>query len=144
MNTTPHIKVGVGVVVIDNDGKLLLGKRGHATSINSGLWESPGGGVEFGETLEAAARREAMEELGIEIEIVAPLQVVEFIKDDQHIIGPAFVCKIASGTPKICEPDKCEELGWFTVNEAKQLDLTEFAVKDIENYENWLRSNQLS
>lgn len=137
-----NIEVGVGAVIIDDDGKLLLAKRGKNVSVHVGLWESPGGGVDFGETFADAAKREAKEELGVEVETIAMLGLVEYIKpeDGKHIVGPAFVCKITSGTPKICEPDKCDEIGWFTIEEALKLPLSKFGKHDIENYRNWLKS----
>lgn len=60
MNNGP--KVGVAVFVI-SDSKIVLGKRKNAHG--QGAWASPGGHLEFGETLEACAKRELLEETGL-------------------------------------------------------------------------------
>jgi ADP-ribose pyrophosphatase YjhB (NUDIX family) len=58
--------VGVGVAVVDED-RILLVERGHDPG--RGLWAVPGGKPEFGEELRAAARREVLEETGIEVAV---------------------------------------------------------------------------
>ncbi|GIS83418.1 MAG: hypothetical protein CM1200mP15_20500 [Dehalococcoidia bacterium] len=54
--------VGVGVVFI-RDGMIFLAKR--SGSHGAAIWGVCGGHLEFGESLEACARREAKEELGV-------------------------------------------------------------------------------
>ena len=53
------------VALIDRDGRVLLAQRPEGKSM-AGLWEFPGGKVEWSETPEAALVRELHEELGIE------------------------------------------------------------------------------
>jgi len=55
--------VAVGAVVF-KDNQVLLVRRGKAPS--KGLWAIPGGSVDLGETLQAAAEREIFEETGID------------------------------------------------------------------------------
>lgn len=59
--------VGVGVVVLNNQGEVLLIKRGKPPRV--GEWSLPGGLLDLGERLEEAARREVQEECGIEVAI---------------------------------------------------------------------------
>ena len=68
--------VGVGVLIQDDDRYLLI-KR--AAEPDAGLWSVPGGMVELGERAAEAAKREALEETGLEVEIVEVLGVVDKI-----------------------------------------------------------------
>ncbi|MDW3205291.1 MAG: NUDIX hydrolase [Alphaproteobacteria bacterium] len=70
--------LGVGTVVIRNaaDGpEILLVRRGKAP--RKGQWSIPGGRQEWGETARQAAAREVREETGIEVEIVALIDVID-------------------------------------------------------------------
>jgi len=58
------VKVGVGVIVVDYNGKILLEKRS-----DNGMWGLPGGGMEPGESIYKTALREVKEETGLDIEI---------------------------------------------------------------------------
>ena len=68
--------VGVGVLIKDDDRYLMI-KR--AAEPDAGLWSVPGGIVELGERAAEAANREALEETGLEVEIVGVLGVVDKI-----------------------------------------------------------------
>jgi ADP-ribose pyrophosphatase YjhB (NUDIX family) len=54
--------VGAATLIVDEQDRLLLMKR-----TDSGCWGPPGGAVELGEVVEAAARRETREETGLEL-----------------------------------------------------------------------------
>ena len=56
----------VGAVIKDEQGRLLLIKRGHEPG--AGLWSLPGGRIEPGETDAEALVREMREETGLEVE----------------------------------------------------------------------------
>lgn len=68
--------VGVGVLIQDDDKYLLIRR---AAEPDAGLWSIPGGMVELGERAKEAAKREALEETGLEVEIVDVLGVVDKI-----------------------------------------------------------------
>jgi 8-oxo-dGTP diphosphatase len=69
--------VGVGVVVWRDDQVLLI-RRGKPPRV--GQWSLPGGAQELGETVAEAARREVMEETGLELAALELLTVVDLIE----------------------------------------------------------------
>lgn len=110
-----YIGVGVGVILVDHRGRLFLARRGPEARNERGLWEFPGGSVEFGETLEAAIKREMSEEFGIAIALDELLDVADHIlpEEGQHWVSPTYLGRITAGTPQIREPGKCSEICWF-------------------------------
>lgn len=67
-------------VIRDGDGSVLLCKMADDRGVYPGQWALPGGGVEPGERLVDALRREIREELGVELASARPL----FFSDLQH------------------------------------------------------------
>lgn len=57
-----RIQTGASIIVEDSQGRILMQQRS-----DDGNWSYPGGRVEVGETVEAAARREVFEECGLEV-----------------------------------------------------------------------------
>jgi 8-oxo-dGTP diphosphatase len=74
LQADPCVEVVAGLIT-DARGRILLARRTEGRDL-AGLWEFPGGKVEIGESPEAALVRELREELGIEVEIGAPLIAV--------------------------------------------------------------------
>ena len=66
-----------------NDGKLLLVKHRFK---DYDLWSPPGGGVEFGESIEEALKREFLEETGINIQVKRFLFIKEHLAPPLHAI----------------------------------------------------------
>ena len=130
-----YIGVGVGAVLVDDQGRLFLARRGPRAKNERGLWEFPGGSVEFGEKLADALAREMREEYGVEITVGELLDVVDHILPDegQHWVSPTFICAITSGVPVICEPGKCTEIGWFHLEEMPD-DLTVITRENLNHY----------
>lgn len=130
-----YIGVGVGAVIVDDAGRLFLARRGLLAKNERGLWEFPGGAVEFGERLADALRREIHEEYGIEIAVGELQDVADHIlpAEGQHWVSPSYLCRIHSGTPSIREPGKCSAIAWFAP-EDMPADLTEVTRVNLDNY----------
>lgn len=105
-----------------DDLEVLLQLRGPGTSYMAGHWATAAAGhVELGESVFAAAAREAAEELGI---VVAPADIEPLCSMQRTMPGVTdpieqrvdwFVTtRRWSGEPSIQEPDKCVRLGWFS------------------------------
>lgn len=113
------IGISAGAMIFNNRGELFLSKRSNRTSNEHGCWETPGGSIEFGETLEEAVKREIKEEYGVDIEIIEQFPATDHLipSEKQHWIATTFLAKIKKGQrPKILEPDKCAGIGWFPLN----------------------------
>ena len=111
----PRPRVGVAVIV-RNNGKVLLGKR--KGSHGSGHWATPGGHLEFGETVEQCACRELLEETGIVALSVERGPYTSDVMDDiRHYITLFVLVNQFEGIPQVTEPHKCESWIWFAPND---------------------------
>jgi ADP-ribose pyrophosphatase len=116
---------GVGVVVF-NKGRLLLVKR--AKEPNKGLWSIPGGGIELGETIYEAAKREVLEECSVKIEIERVLDAANnIIKDSDgriryHYAIIDLLANYIGG--KLEAQSDAAACGWFTPEEAAGMDMS--------------------
>ncbi len=128
-----YIGVGAGAVIFNDDGEVFLAKRGIECRNERRKWEFPGGCVEFGERLEDALVREIREEYGFLIVVESLIDVVNHIIPDekQHWVSPTFLCRYVSGTPRIMEPHKCEEIGWFRLEQVPEQELTTASRKSL-------------
>jgi ADP-ribose pyrophosphatase YjhB (NUDIX family) len=84
-----------GAIPVDDDGKVILLRRGFEPG--QGLWTFPGGFVDLGESVEAAARRETDEELGLAIEL-GPLVGV-YSRPEDRVVLIVYRAR-ASGRPR--------------------------------------------
>jgi mutator protein MutT len=141
-----YIGVGVGAIIFNNDDELFLAKRGKEARNEKHRWEFPGGSVEFGETLAEALRREIFEEYGFFIEVVQLLDVVDHILpgEKQHWVSPTFICRYSNGSPAILEPHKCEDIGWFRLDNIPEKDLTSASRKSLESLKKHLSTSDSS
>ncbi len=92
-------KLMVDVVVPSEEGRVLLIRRG--SDPYEGYWALPGGFVEVGETLEAAAAREAEEETGLRVEVVRLVGVYSDPDRDPrgHNVSCAYLARVREGEP---------------------------------------------
>ena len=103
---TPAISVAVGIVV--RGGRVLVAKRSEGAHL-AGLWEFPGGKTREGETLQAALRRELLEETGLEAERTHLILQREHSYPDRTVELSFFLCTEASGEP---EGREGQEIAW--------------------------------
>jgi 8-oxo-dGTP diphosphatase len=98
------------VVVIEQDGQVLLGKR--AGGFGQGKWGLPQGFIEFEEDFLTAARREVREETNLAVEIRSILNVVSNQLSPQlHTLVVIVLARVTGG---VAHPgDDLEALVWF-------------------------------
>lgn len=107
-------RVGVGAMVVRDD-RVLMARRVNGQ--RAGWYGWCGGKLEFGETLQDCARREAGEEAGIEVTNLRLLCISSIIVDDQHWIDVEFLGDIAAGEPYVAAPDELTEWAWFPIDQ---------------------------
>lgn len=114
------IRIGVGAVIFRGEDVLLV-RRGKPPFL--GAWSIPGGGLRFGETLEAATLREVREETGIEAALRGFLGVFELLPDadgeaasTRHVVLVDYWGEWREGAP--VAGDDAAEAGFFPLEEA--------------------------
>ena len=124
--------VGVGAVIIDR-GRVLLARRARAPLL--GRWSLPGGVVELGETLRAAAEREAREETGLAVKAGEVLEVLDRIipgengRPQYHYVLVDFLCEPAGG--ELRADGDAAEVAWAAENDLGKFELEEPALAVI-------------
>lgn len=114
----PRPQVGVGVMIFKGQ-KVLLGKR--KGSHGEGEYAFPGGYLEFRESFEECAIRETREETGVGIVDVKFLFAANIMRySGKHYVHIGLTAKWKSGEPKVLEPDKSENWGWYSLDEPPQ------------------------
>lgn len=111
-----EVRVGISVFIVNDKNQILLGKR--IGKHGGGEYGCPGGHMEFGESIEESARREVMEETGMEIEGLEFLRILN-LRDypPRHYIDIGMLAKIKGNqNPKLMEPNKCEGWGWHDID----------------------------
>jgi mutator protein MutT len=125
--------VAAGAVVVDDRGRVLLIRRGHAPS--AGEWTLPGGRVEAGETPEVAVVRELREETALEGRVVASLGVVTVAREGEtyaiheYLVRPAKPSRANAG---VRAGDDAADVRWVEAGELAALGVRSDAVAVIE------------
>lgn len=125
----------MGGIVSDDDGRILLVKRGHEPA--KGCWSVPGGRVEVGEDDAAATAREVMEETGLPVTVTGLVGTVERTAPD----GSVYVIRDYRCTPRkgtdlraVVAGDDAAEVGWFTPGEIRRLECTPGLVEALDDW----------
>jgi 8-oxo-dGTP diphosphatase len=128
-NSRNRPKVGVGVIIVNHEGKVLIGKR---KGTHAPYYSIPGGKLDLGETFEEGAKREIKEETDLDIknpEVIAVTNNLEtYRREGLHYISIIVLVQDFSGELKIMEPEKCA--GWLWVD-PKNLPLPHFEASQM-------------
>ena len=137
----PRIRYGARGIIIGLDGKIAIFNK-----TKKGEYKLPGGGIDEGESPEAAFKREALEETGCEIEIIKLLGTIEEDKslDNFKQISYAFAAKVVNDdyclnlTQK--EKDEGARLLWVKDSDALKLITNCYDKLKASEYENLYHS----
>lgn len=115
-NQKDHPYIGVDIIIVNDEGMVLLERRAAQMNTYPMYWGLPGGWVEWNETAYDALKREAREELGVEIEVikfVGKYYDAPGVHPTKTRFGLPHICKIISGTPHANQPEEVSDIGWF-------------------------------
>jgi len=129
--TYAHSKPTASAIVADDDGRILLSKRGSEPF--AGKWDLPGGFLEEGEHPLDGAKREVREELGVGLANERLLGVwIDRYGDDDHAVTTLnvyYAARIGEGTP---EPtDDVDELRWVAPDDVPKDELAFGHIEDV-------------
>lgn len=128
-------KFGVAVcaIILNKENDVLITLRSKERDHHPGEWEVMTGRLNKNESLEEALHREAKEELGINLDIVSPINTFHFYRGEEKIehVGVTFLCKHKSGEVKV---DGIEEVDykWVPLDEAIDIVKDESIKKDFQ------------
>ena len=115
-----HIKIGIGVLILNRDKKVLLGhrcsKKDTGGIFEPDSWTLPGGKQEKDETIFECAKRETKEETNLDVDNLEVFGADDDIQPGKHYVTLYVKAKEASGEPKVMEPDKLDKWEWFDLN----------------------------
>ena len=139
-----YIKVGIGVMILDNN-KILLGHRCTNGKDTGGIYEPdswclPGGKQEYEETVYETAIREVKEETNLDIKNPRVYSVSDDFQPDRHFITIEMLTNEYNGELKIMEPEKQDEWKWFELDNLPNNIYTpskKFIEKYIEENRKW-------
>ena len=121
--------VGVGAIVVEGS-RVLLVQRGHPPAL--GKWSIPGGLVDVGEPVEAAARREVAEECGLDVRLHGLVGFVDRIVRDTagrvqyHYVLLDFLATVDGGSGGLARAGSdAAALRWIAIEDLASLDVTE-------------------
>ena len=106
----------VFVIIRNEQGEILLHRRQNTTYLN-GYYDFPSGRVDENESFQAAASRELAEETGLTAE-AGDMHLVHLNQNmlDFPYVNILFVADKWQGNPKIMEPNKCDDMQFFALD----------------------------
>ena len=133
--------VGAAAAVLDDSGRMLLVKRGRPP--RAGTWGLPGGLLDLGERLADGARREVLEETGVECDVrevvdtFEPLQIDDDGRIEYHYIVIDFWARYIRG--QAVAQDDADDVAWVSLDELDEYELNAETRLILESaYAAWL------
>ena len=152
-NKELHRITVTGIIYRESDGKYLIIKRSPNKKAFPNKWTVPGGGLETDDYVNTkptteqghwygavvnALKREIKEEVNLEVDNIKYLLDITFINKDIPTIILSYYCRYVSGDVKL-DSDSVD-YKWVTYEEAKNYDLIDGILEEIELVDQKLKS----
>ena len=121
-------------IIIEKSGRILLVRRKEEPF--KGKLQFPAGFVNYGETIEHAAKREVKEETGLNIRLLDILGVYSHPKRDPrgHVISTVFIAEIINGNPTVNDKKEIESVAFYDIKKLKKKELAFDNFRMIQDY----------
>lgn len=119
--------------VVDGTPQLFLAKRADTKAFLPGLYELPGGHIEFGEDLIEGLQREIAEELGVSIHVGDPFSAFTYlnkIKGSHSVQITFFATFVDDDAEPLLNPEDHSAAGWFSLEEMDTIKEQKLAPKE--------------
>ncbi len=116
------VPFGAGIIVVDTDGKILLGKQ------KDGDWATFGGSLDQYEDFHEAALRELKEEIGLTAE-----KIYAVTPEEGNENSRSFVCEQWTGTPKV-DNKEFKSCKWFEVSDIPWDKIRDCCLDPLRNF----------
>lgn len=103
-------------IIIRNKRMLLVHNMKHGLRV-----EPPGGKKLPDEGWEESVAREIREELGVEVRVGGLFGEYRTHSPEGDFMVRMYICEVASGEPRIMEPEKVPAFGWYSLEDLKKL-----------------------
>ncbi len=123
-----YYRISIKGLIFDDQGKFLLCRE------NVWKWELPGGGLDFGEDPREWLIREIREEMGLEIISIEEKPSYFFTCFQNGKWRANVIYKVRTKNLNFTPSDECEEIGFFTVEEALKLPLFDNVKEFCKHY----------
>jgi 8-oxo-dGTP diphosphatase len=123
-----------------NDAKVLLARRGKHETYFPGVYEMPGGKVDFGEQPVAGLIREYKEEVNLDIDVIEPFYTFSYLsyEGQRHNIEIVYLCKLLPDSAELILGKDHDDAKWCTLEEAKAIRdddiLTKIIIEGFKRY----------
>jgi len=112
----------VRVFLLDEQGRVLLQKRGAHMNAYPGCWDqSAGGHVDVGETDLQAAERELFEEVGVRVSLIEVMTGLRSTIPEDKAISSVYVATIAADTAFVIDHEEVSEVCWVSIEELEAM-----------------------